>query len=69
MKYICLGYNEPGTFEGMTEDEALRTEVGELRRLPPSSTVSRDDEAAAGGVEGPFVRAARWLERRLRGRG
>ena len=51
------------------EVEALRSEVGELRRLPPSSTVSRDDEAAAGGVEGPFVRAARWLERRLRGRG
>lgn len=21
MKYICLGYIEPGTFEGMTEDE------------------------------------------------
>ena len=21
MKYICLGYLEPGTFEGMTEDE------------------------------------------------
>ena len=21
MKYICLGYIEPGKFEGMTEDE------------------------------------------------
>ena len=21
MKYICLGYIKPGTFEGMTEDE------------------------------------------------
>jgi hypothetical protein len=21
MKYICLGYMEPGKFEGMTEDE------------------------------------------------
>jgi hypothetical protein len=21
MKYICLGYIQPGTFEGMTEDE------------------------------------------------
>jgi hypothetical protein len=25
MKYICLGYIEPGTFEGMTEDERYAT--------------------------------------------
>ncbi len=25
MKYICLGYLEPGKFEGMTEDERRRT--------------------------------------------
>jgi hypothetical protein len=25
MKYICLGYIEPGTFEGMTEDEHPRS--------------------------------------------
>src|ERR1700751_4413889 len=25
MKYICLGYIEPGKFEGMTEDERHRT--------------------------------------------
>ncbi|HLZ42899.1 MAG TPA: YciI family protein [Candidatus Sulfotelmatobacter sp.] len=25
MKYICLGYLEPGKFEGMTEDERHRT--------------------------------------------
>jgi hypothetical protein len=25
MKYICLGYIEPGTFEGMTEDERQAT--------------------------------------------
>ena len=25
MKYICLGYIEPGTFEGMTEDERQTT--------------------------------------------
>src|SRR4029434_23768 len=25
MKYICLGYIEPGTFEGMTEDERHAT--------------------------------------------
>lgn len=50
------------------EVEALRSEVGEPRRLPAASTVSRDDEPAAVEVEGPFVRAARWLERRLRGR-
>jgi hypothetical protein len=25
MKYICLGYLEPGTFEGMTEDERRAT--------------------------------------------
>ncbi len=49
------------------EVEALRSEVGELRRLPPSSTDPHDDEPAAVEVEGPFVRAARWLERRLRG--
>ncbi len=49
------------------EVEALRSEVGELRRLPPASIVSRDDEPAAVEVKGPFVRAARWLERRLRG--
>ncbi len=47
------------------EVEALRSEVGELRQLPPSSTGPRDEPAA---VEGPFVRAARWLERLL-GRG
>ncbi len=49
------------------ELRALRSEVGELRRLPPASMVSRDDEPAVVEVEGPFVRAARWLERRLRG--
>ena len=53
MKYICLGYNEPGKFEGMTEDQRnavldecfehndhLRTRshlVGELA-LQPSET-------------------------------
>lgn len=42
------------------EVEALRSEVGELRQLPPASTDPHDDEPAA--VEGPFVRAARWLE-------
>jgi hypothetical protein len=25
MKYICLGYLEPGKFEGMTEDERHAT--------------------------------------------
>src|SRR5579863_1857860 len=25
MKYICLGYLEPGKFEGMTKDERRRT--------------------------------------------
>jgi hypothetical protein len=25
MKYICLGYIEPGKFEGMTEDERHAT--------------------------------------------
>ena len=25
MKYICLGYIEPGKFEGMTEDERQAT--------------------------------------------
>jgi hypothetical protein len=25
MKYICLGYIEPGKFEGMTEDERRAT--------------------------------------------
>jgi len=25
MKYICLGYIEPGKFEGMTEDERYTT--------------------------------------------
>jgi len=25
MKYICLGYLEPGKFEGMTEDERQAT--------------------------------------------
>ncbi|MFZ1006797.1 MAG: hypothetical protein WAN65_08175 [Candidatus Sulfotelmatobacter sp.] len=25
MKYICLGYLEPGKFEGMTEDERRAT--------------------------------------------
>ncbi len=46
------------------EVEALRSEVGELRQLPAASTNPHDEAAA---VEGPFVRAARWLERRLRG--
>ncbi len=54
------------------ELRALRSEVGELRRLPVASVTSPTDlldpdEPAAVEVEGPFVRAARWLERRLRG--
>ncbi len=49
------------------EVEALRSELSQVRQLPAASTVPHDDEPAAVEVEGPFVRAARWLERRLRG--
>ncbi len=64
-----------------SEVEALRQEVGELRQLP-AAAVTKDSLPTPGGagsrgashapdepaaVEGPFVRAARWLERRLRG--
>jgi hypothetical protein len=39
MKYICLGYIEPGTFEGMTEDKrhAVLDECFETG-FTPSST-------------------------------
>jgi hypothetical protein len=56
MKYICLGYIKPGTFEGMTEDERhavldeclahcdhLRANghvVGELPLQPPETAVT-----------------------------
>jgi len=56
MKYICLGYIEPGKFEGMTEDERnavfddcfehhdhLRANghlVGELALQPPETAVT-----------------------------
>jgi hypothetical protein len=30
MKYICLGYMEPGKFEGMTEDEQHALGEGDL---------------------------------------
>jgi hypothetical protein len=56
MKYICLGYLEPGKFEGMTEDERnavldecfehndhLRANghlVGELALQPPETAVT-----------------------------
>ena len=56
MKYICLGYIEPGTFEGMTEDERqevldecfehndhLRANghlVAEVPLQPPETTVT-----------------------------
>ncbi len=52
------------------EVEALRSEVGELRRLPAASAggqIRQVTPDGAAAVEGPFVRAARWLERRLRG--
>lgn len=69
------------------EVEALRSEVGELRQLPPTSAVGRIDQQRPNGAaeveaplhfakvpdeageDGPMVRAARWLERRLRARG
>jgi hypothetical protein len=56
MKYICLGYIKPGTFEGMTEDERnavfdecfehndhLRAKghlVGEMALQPPKTAVT-----------------------------
>lgn len=56
MKYICLGYLEPGKFEGMTEDEQhamldecfeyndhLRASghvVGEVPLQPPATAVT-----------------------------
>jgi hypothetical protein len=56
MKYICLGYIEPGKFEGMTEDErnavfdecfehndhlrAKRHLVGEMALQPPETAVT-----------------------------
>ena len=56
MKYICLGYLEPGTFEGMTEDERnkifdecfeyndhLRANghiVGEISLQPPETALT-----------------------------
>src|SRR5882762_4450276 len=39
MKYICLGYIEPGKFEGMTEDERHATFDERLqKRTSPRST-------------------------------
>jgi len=34
MKYICLGYLEPGKFEGMTEDEQKAT-LDDGLKVPP----------------------------------
>jgi hypothetical protein len=36
MKYICLGYLEPGKFEGMTEEE-LQIKESEQRRRKDTS--------------------------------
>jgi hypothetical protein len=62
MKYICLGYIEPGTFEGMTEDERhavldecfeqndhLRANghlVAEVPLQPPETAVTRTGKTA-----------------------
>ena len=35
MKYICLGYIEPGKFEGMTEDKR-HTTFDECKDFPES---------------------------------
>ena len=40
MKYICLGYIEPGTFEGMTEDE---------RHAVPDECFEHNDHLRANG--------------------
>ncbi len=52
------------------EVEALRQEVGELRQLPAASSPPEVEAAAVEAEQdGLMVRAVRWLERRLRGRG
>jgi hypothetical protein len=50
------------------EMRALRSEVEGLRALPASER-SPAVEGGGAGDDGLVVRAARWLERRLRGRG
>jgi hypothetical protein len=44
MKYICLGYLEPGKFEGMTEDErhAVRDQARAGTAHRPETTVARE---------------------------
>ena len=37
MKYICLGYIEPGKFEGMTEDEREIRPVADLSEITKES--------------------------------
>jgi hypothetical protein len=49
------------------EVRALRSEVEGLRALP-ASELSPAVEGRGAGEDGLVVRAARWLERRLRGR-
>ena len=49
-----------------SEVEALRSEVAKSRQLPEGAPVREVPTGEPGG-DGPMVRAARWLERRLRG--
>ena len=51
------------------EVRALREEVEASRRLPPANSSPAVSELHETPPEGPFVRAAQWLEQRLRGRG
>jgi hypothetical protein len=62
MKYICLGYIEPGKFERMTEGErnAVRDECFEhndqLRDLARSAYAARGPAAQGRGFSVPFSR-------------
>ncbi len=51
------------------EVRILREEVEASRRLPPANSSPAGSELHETPPEGPFVRAAKWLEQRLRGRG
>jgi hypothetical protein len=50
------------------EVRALRSEVEGLKALPASERPAAVEGRGAGD-DGPVVRAARWLEQRLRGKG
>ena len=54
MKYICLGYMEPGKFEGMTEDEqhAMFDECFDRRDSVLEKRQSRDDRRPLCGNQG-----------------